>query len=113
MEQVPEEAKTERLARLQGRIDGQQAAFNRACLGRTIDVLFEKPGRHPGQLTGRSPYLQPVNVMAPTDLVGEIVPVALSEVSANSLKGVVLGPEDRHFYGQFGSDLRPEVPAGA
>ena len=62
-DQVPEDVKAERLQRLQALIDRQQAAFNRAAAsGRRFDVLFEKPGRHPGQIVGRSPYLQPVQV---------------------------------------------------
>src|SRR5262249_23627112 len=65
MEQVPEDVKAERLRRLQARIDRHQAAFNAACLGKTLDVLLEKPGRRAGQLVGRSPYLQPVQLMAP------------------------------------------------
>ena len=69
-DQVPEDVKAERLARLQAAIDRTQAAFNARCLGRTIEVLFEKPGRRPGQLVGRSPYLQPVQVMAPERLIG-------------------------------------------
>ena len=63
VDQVPEAIKSERLARLQAAIDRQQAAFNGRCLGRTFDVLFDKPGRYAGQIVGRSPYLQPVQVM--------------------------------------------------
>ena len=63
-DQVEEETKIERLARLQAAIDRHHDAFNLACVGRTFDVLFEKPGRLPGQIVGRSPYLQPVQVMA-------------------------------------------------
>ena len=79
-EQVPEEVKTERLQRLQAAIDRQQAAFNARCVGRSFDVLFEKPGRHPGQIVGRSPYLQPVQVMAPSSIIGEIRRVTITEV---------------------------------
>jgi len=50
-------------------------------------VLFEKPGRLPGQLVGRSPYLQPVHVMAPPSLIGEVVAVAINAMAANSLFG--------------------------
>ena len=88
-EQVPEELKSERLYRLQAAIDRNQAAFNARCLGRTFDVLFEKPGRHPGQLVGRSPYLQPVQVMAAPSMVGEIAAVTITEISANSLFGTL------------------------
>src|SRR5262247_3156467 len=86
-DQVPDAVKSERLYRLQAAIDRHQAAFNARCLGRTFDVLFEKPGRHPGQIVGRSPYLQPVQVMAPPTMIGDIAAVTISDVGANSLFG--------------------------
>src|SRR4030088_1623036 len=61
-EQVPEEVKHERLQRLQRAIERQQTAFNANCLGRSFEVLFERTGRYPGQIVGRSPYLQMVQV---------------------------------------------------
>jgi tRNA-2-methylthio-N6-dimethylallyladenosine synthase len=79
--------KSERLYRLQAAIDRHQAAFNTRCLGRTFDVLFEKPGRHPGQIVGRSPYLQPVQVMAPSTMIGDIAAVTVTDIGANSLFG--------------------------
>ena len=87
--QIPETVKSERLARLQDAIRRHQAAFNARCVGCDFDVLMEKPGRDPGQLTGRSPYLQPVQVMAPQDLIGRIVPVTITGTIANSLFGVL------------------------
>ena len=89
MEQLPEAVKDERLQRLQDDIERHQAAFMARCVGMTFDVLFEKPGRHPGQIVGRSPYLQPVPVMAPASLIGEIAPVTITEVSTNSLFGTL------------------------
>ena len=86
-DQVPEPVKNERLARLQAAIDRNQAAFNARCLGTTLDVLLEKPGRRPGQLVGRSPYLQPVQIMLPESRIGDIVPVAVTEIGSNSLFG--------------------------
>ncbi len=74
-DQVPEDVKSERLRELQDLVDRQLAAFNRGCVGQTLDVLFEKPGRHPGQIVGKSPYLQPVQVIAPTSLIGTIASV--------------------------------------
>jgi tRNA-2-methylthio-N6-dimethylallyladenosine synthase len=59
------------------------------CVGMTFDVLFDKPGRHPGQIVGRSPYLQPVPVIGPTSLIGEIAPVTVTEVRTNSLFGML------------------------
>jgi tRNA-2-methylthio-N6-dimethylallyladenosine synthase len=88
-DQVPEEVKSERLYRLQAAIDRHQAQFNGGCRGQTFDVLFEKAGRHPGQIVGRSPYLQPVQVMAPAGMIGDIAAVTVSEASANSLFGTL------------------------
>src|SRR6478672_3961898 len=89
MDQLPEAVKDERLQRLQDAIEQQQAAFMARCVGMTFDVLFEKPGRHPGQIVGRSPYLQPVPVIGPTSLIGEIAPVTVTEVRTNSLYGAL------------------------
>jgi tRNA-2-methylthio-N6-dimethylallyladenosine synthase len=86
-DQVPDDVKSERLHRLQAAIDRQQAAFNARCLGRICDVLFEKPGRYPGQIVGRSPYLQPVQVMAPETMIGGIAAVKVTEIASNSLFG--------------------------
>jgi tRNA-2-methylthio-N6-dimethylallyladenosine synthase len=89
MKQLPETVKDERLQRLQKEIDRHQAAFMARCHGRTFDVLFDKRGRRPGQIVGRSPYLQPVQVMAPAELIGEIRPVTVTEVGSNSLFGTL------------------------
>jgi tRNA-2-methylthio-N6-dimethylallyladenosine synthase len=89
VEQVPDDIKSERLSRLQAALDRHQAAFNAGCLGRTLDVLLEKPARHPGQLVGRSPYLQPVVVMAPRQRIGEVVSVVIDRVGPNSLHGTI------------------------
>ncbi len=87
--QVAEAVKSERLQRLQAAIDGGQADFNRTCLGRTVDVLFERRGRYDGQLVGRSPYLQPVQVTAPAALIGQVAAVTITEIASNSLFGVL------------------------
>ena len=92
MDQVPEAVKDERLQRLQDNIERHQAAFMARCLGLTFDVLFEKPGRHAGQIVGRSPYLQPVPVVGPPSLIGEIVPVTVTEIRVNSLFGTLAHP---------------------
>jgi len=88
-DQVDETTKSERLQRLQRAIDRRQAAFNHRCLGRTFAVLFERPGRHRGQIVGRSPYLQPVQVEAPLSQIGEIAAVTITDVASNSLFGAL------------------------
>ncbi|MGE5502606.1 MAG: tRNA (N6-isopentenyl adenosine(37)-C2)-methylthiotransferase MiaB [Ignavibacteriales bacterium] len=85
--QVAEEVKEERLARLQALLVEQQQAFNEGLVGRTVDVLFEKPGRHAGQVVGRSPYLQSVHIEAPQSLIGQIAPVRIDAAGRNSLAG--------------------------
>jgi tRNA-2-methylthio-N6-dimethylallyladenosine synthase len=90
-EQIPEPVKAKRLARLQALLAEQQAAFQRSCIGRTLPVLVEKPGRHPGQMLGRSPYLQAVHFDADPTLVGRIVEVAIDAAGPNSLSGVRAG----------------------
>jgi tRNA-2-methylthio-N6-dimethylallyladenosine synthase len=87
--QVAEEVKDERLARLNALIDEQQRAFNAAQVGKVLPVLFEKPGRHPGQLSGRSPYLQAVHCDGPDRLIGQIVPVRIEVANKMSLAGVL------------------------
>src|SRR6185437_6084029 len=88
-DQVDETVKSERLQRLQQAIDRSQARFNRRCVGRTVSVLFERPGRHSGQIVGRSPYLQPVQIEAPASLIGKIASVTITEVASNSLFGAL------------------------
>jgi tRNA-2-methylthio-N6-dimethylallyladenosine synthase len=85
--QIPDPVKAERLAALQELLAQQQRSFNEACVGRVLPVLLERPGRHPGQLVGRSPYLQSVHLSAPPDRVGAIVPAVISAVLGNSLSG--------------------------
>jgi len=88
--QVPDTDKTERLYRLQDLITRRQNVFNGSFVGQTLDVLLEKPGRLDGQLVGRSPYLQAVHVMADEAMIGEIVPVAITRLGANSLHGEIV-----------------------
>jgi tRNA-2-methylthio-N6-dimethylallyladenosine synthase len=88
-EQVPDDVMNERLAELQALLATQQRAFNAASIGREVPVLFEKRGRHPGQLVGRSPYLQSVHAMAPDHLLGALVPLRLIHAEANSLAGEI------------------------
>ncbi|MDE2579679.1 MAG: tRNA (N6-isopentenyl adenosine(37)-C2)-methylthiotransferase MiaB [Hyphomicrobiales bacterium] len=86
-DQVAEDVKKARLAALQGLLEEQRVAFNQACIGRTFDVLFEKPGRHAGQIIGKSPYLQSVNVDAPATLIGQMRRVVIERPGSNSLFG--------------------------
>jgi tRNA-2-methylthio-N6-dimethylallyladenosine synthase len=93
MDQVPEPVKAERLSRLQALIAEQQTRFNACMRGLVTEVLLEKPGKHPGQLVGKSPWLQAVQVDAPAELLGEIVTVTITRIGSNSLFGA---RADRH-----------------
>ena len=77
----------ERLVRLQELIDSQQSAFNAATIGQTVDVLFERAARNPGQIVGRTPWLQPAHVMASEDIIGRVLPVTVTSLERYSLLG--------------------------
>ncbi len=85
--EIPAGVRSERLQRLQALLSRQQAAFQAELVGRALPVLVEKPGRDPGQMVGRSPYLNAVHLEGAADLVGEVVPVRIVAVGRNSLSG--------------------------
>ncbi|HEY0234154.1 MAG TPA: MiaB/RimO family radical SAM methylthiotransferase, partial [Afipia sp.] len=85
----------ERLARLQELIDSQQAAFNAAAIGQTVDVLFERSARNPGQIVGRTAYLQPAHVIAPPDIIGQVLPVTIDALERYSLIGALAATPPR------------------
>ncbi len=89
--QVPAAESHERLLRLQALITQQWQAFNASSVGRTVDVLLEKPGRVTGQLVGKTPYLQTVQVMARPELIGKVLPVAITGTGTNTLFGEFAG----------------------
>jgi len=92
-DQVDEAAKSTRLTALQELLARQQKAFNAACKGRVMDVLLERPGRKDGQLAGRSPWLQAVQIDAPASLIGEIVTARVDDVGSNSLFASLVGEQ--------------------
>jgi tRNA-2-methylthio-N6-dimethylallyladenosine synthase len=90
--QIDEAVKAARLAALQALLEEQRQAFNRACIGRRLVVLFEKPGRHTGQAIGRSPYMQAVFAQTPHALIGAMAEVDIVGVGPNSLHGRIVSP---------------------
>jgi tRNA-2-methylthio-N6-dimethylallyladenosine synthase len=84
-----EAVKAERLDRLNALLDQQQKAFNALQVGKVMPVLFEKKGRNPGQIVGRSPYLQAVHAVGSDDLIGQIVSVRIESSAKMSLGGVL------------------------
>jgi tRNA-2-methylthio-N6-dimethylallyladenosine synthase len=83
--QVPEAERGTRLQALQAVLREQQAQFNRDCEGLRLPVLFTGPGRHPGQVAGRSPFLQPVHVEGQKALIGQQLQVTITRAHTNSL----------------------------
>lgn len=92
MDQVEDGVKAERLQRLQALLASQQKAFNGACVGKTMPVLFDREGKREGQLIGKTPYLQSVYVEGGERLRGEIVDVAITSSTQSSLTGDVVLP---------------------
>ncbi|AMJ62191.1 tRNA (N6-isopentenyl adenosine(37)-C2)-methylthiotransferase MiaB [Bosea sp. PAMC 26642] len=86
-EQVAPELMHERLLRLQERIEHHRQAFNHAMVGRTVDILLERAGRHAGQLAGKTPYLQAVQIETQAHRIGDTVRVVIERAGSNSLFG--------------------------
>ena len=85
--QVPAAVMDERLARLQAAINRHQVAFNSTTVGRRTDILLERKGRYPGQLIGKTPWLQSVHVTAPDHAIGDLIEVDIISAGPNSLAG--------------------------
>ena len=84
---VPEAVAQARLLELQAVLETQQRTFNAGKIGQVLPVLFEKPGRHDGQLIGRSPWLQGVHAEARPRLIGSVEMVRITDATLNSLGG--------------------------
>ena len=91
MDQIAEAVRSERLLELQALLEDQRQAFNRSCVGREMDVLFDRAGRNQGQVAGRSPYLQPVQVDSSTLGIGDVARVRIVSNGTNSLFGERVG----------------------
>jgi len=89
--QLPEDVMHDRLQRLQALLREQQQATQASMVGREVKVLFEKAGREPGQMIGKSEYLHAVYADAPADVLGQVRRVRILQDSPNSLRGELLG----------------------
>ena len=87
--QVPPDVMDERLQRLQALINAQQLSFNQSTVGRRTAVLLERRGRKPGQLVGKSPWLQSVHVDSDAAM-GTMIDVEIVSAGPNSLAGAEL-----------------------
>ncbi|MBU6207742.1 MAG: radical SAM protein, partial [Alphaproteobacteria bacterium] len=94
--QIALEVMDERLARLQKLISFQQHTFNLRQVGKIIPVLLERPGRHPDQLLGKSPYMQSVVVSSHSANIGEMVDVFINSAGPNSLLGTVIHQKEAY-----------------
>jgi tRNA-2-methylthio-N6-dimethylallyladenosine synthase len=114
---VAEAEKDGRLQALQALLRDQQDAFNASRVGLTFPVLFTGPGRHPGQMMGRSPWLQPVHLLGDAALIGHVAPVRILAAHTNSLSGTLVTQAGvagaGHDPSQPRTSLRAEEPAPA
>ena len=90
--QLSEAIKSERLAALQQVLETNQLVFNESCVDRVMPILFDRPGRKPGQMIGRSPYMQPVHAMVPDHAFGDILDVRIVSARTISLGGELAAP---------------------
>jgi tRNA-2-methylthio-N6-dimethylallyladenosine synthase len=88
--QIPERDKDLRLQTLQALLRDDQQKFGAACVGLDLPVLFTGPGRHPGQIAGRSPFLQPVHLTGSANLIGTESMVRIVAAHPNSLAGTLV-----------------------
>ncbi len=93
-DQIPEPLKAERLAALQELLGAQQTSFNASMIGQTLPVLLERPGRHTGQVCGRSPFLQSVFADAPNARFGTMQMIKIENANRNSLSGTFCATTD-------------------
>jgi len=96
-DQVPEVVKSERLQRLQALLNEQQLAFNEAMADRVVPVLFDRRGKKPGQLVGRSPWLQATHIdldpVRADALFGAVSDVRVARGAPNGLVGSLADPK--------------------
>ncbi len=91
--QVEEPVKETRLARLQAAIGTGALAFNRASVGRRTTILLERPGRKPGQLIGKTPWLQSAVVNVPGATIGDLIEVDIVAGHGNSVDAIPVQTE--------------------
>ena len=89
-EQVEPAVKAARLGALQALLESQRQAFNRATVGRRVDVVFDRRGRHEGQFIGRTPYMQSVHAEVSPSRLGALIEVEIIGLKPNSLAGRVV-----------------------
>ena len=87
---VDEAVADQRLREIQALLSDQQYRFNRSRMGMDIPVLVTGPGRLPGQMSGRSPWLEPVHFLSSSDLTGQTVTIRITVTRPNSLSGELL-----------------------
>ncbi|MDP3740182.1 MAG: tRNA (N6-isopentenyl adenosine(37)-C2)-methylthiotransferase MiaB [Hyphomonadaceae bacterium] len=85
--QVGEAVKDERLARLQALIRDQGMVFNKAAVGKRVEVLFSRDGKLDRQALGYSPYMQPVHVADGAHLMGRFAEIEIVGATSQSLTG--------------------------
>ena len=88
-DQIAADVMDERLQRLQAALNAHQHAFNQATVGKRTTILLERKGRHPGQLIGKTPWLQSVHIDAASAAIGDLIEVDILSAGPNSLAGLI------------------------
>lgn len=89
-DQISEAIMQDRFSRLQDLVERQRRDFNHSMKGKVLEILVEKKGKYDGQVIGKSPYMQPVHIMASEDKIGQLVRVEITDISTNSLFGSIV-----------------------
>jgi tRNA-2-methylthio-N6-dimethylallyladenosine synthase len=94
-DQIEEPVKHERLLALQALVERRRRPINASAVGSVVPVLFEKRGRHPGQIVGRSPTFQSVFASGDAALIGRTCDVRLTSAGPNSFAGAIVAASER------------------
>lgn len=93
MRQIAEDVKDARLKELQELLLSQQTAFNSSKIGQRMKILITEKGRKPGQIMGKSPYLQSVYLDGDEKLIGQLVEVEIIGSGPQSLASIIKANE--------------------
>ena len=86
---IPLGEKKARLSALQSLLKEQQKSFNKSFIGKNIEILFEKKGRHENQYIGRSIYNQSVFTKSQFDIINSINNVKVLNSTDFALEGMI------------------------
>jgi tRNA A37 methylthiotransferase MiaB len=72
---------------MQTLLNQQEIDFNKKFLSKRVEVLINSSGKYKGQVKGKSEFNQSVAILGNPNIIGNIVPVQITDISVHSLIG--------------------------